>query len=416
MLPHGAKVDLTIPLENDLVFYSAKIQVGTPAQEFLVLVDTGSSDLWIYDTADVCNGVTGPKSDCVQYGLFNTSASSTYHELIPNNFSIGYGDGTYAKGDWGEDTVYIEGVPIPKQQFGLAKNTTSTPAILGIGLTPLEAADKEYINIPKSLFLNGDIGSYTYSLYLDDLEATQGSLLFGGIDKSHFSGPLKTVPLISYYAFWCTLSSLDIKSEKSKSKKNTVNALNVPGAVLLDSGTTLTYLPEITLTTIMKTWNVDNDPDYGPVIPEYRLKELQDEYLEYNLQGAKIKVSASSLFMPAYTGDDLNTIAVYPNGQKAYNLLLTSSGNDTDGLILGDSFLRSAYVVYDLPNLQISIAQADYSGGPPQIEAIDPGLNAVPGATPVRAWADTYHKVPIPTTVSYTPTTFTLSPRPVWAS
>lgn len=404
ILPKGQKIDLTIPVENDLVLYSAKVQVGTPEQEFLVQVDTGSSDLWLYDTKDVCIG-----GGCSQYGLFATNASSTYKELLPGQFEISYGDHTYAKGDWVEDTVTIEGVKIPKQQFGLAKNTTATPAILGIGLPSLEAAEKEYINIPKSLYLNGDIGSWTYSLYLSSLEATQGSILFGGIDKSHFSGPLKTVPVISTYAFWVTLSKLDIKSE---TKNKTVNALDVPGQVLLDSGTTLTYLPSQSYQTILKDWGVDIDPDYGAIIPEYKLHQLQDEYLEYNLQGVKIKVSASQLFYPAYTGDNLNTVAEYPNGQKAYELLIADNGNGTEGLILGDSFLRSAYVVYDLPNLQISLAQADYSGGDAQIEPIDPGLNAVPGATPVEEWGAVYSNVPISTTVSYDPTTYTLFPRP----
>ncbi|AOW06956.1 YALI0F10549p [Yarrowia lipolytica CLIB122] len=403
-LPKGLKVDLAIPVENDLVLYSAKVQVGSPEQEFVVQVDTGSSDLWLYDSSDLCIG-----GGCKQYGLFNTNASSTFKDILPGKFGISYGDGSYAKGDWAEDTVTIQGVKIPKQQFGLAKNTTATPAILGIGLTGLEAAEKEYNNVPKSLYLNGDIGSYTYSLYLDDLEATQGSILFGGIDKSHFSGPLKTVPLISSYAFWVTLSRLDIKSE---TRNKTVNALDVPGQVLLDSGTTLTYLPTISYETILQDWGIDIDPDYGAIVPEYKLQKLQDEYLEYNLQGAKIKVSAAQLFAPAYTGDDLNTVAIYPNGQKAYGFLVAPNGNSTEGLILGDSFLRSAYVVYDLPNLQISLAQADYSGGAPQIEPIDPGLNAVPGATPVRDWGAVYSNVPISTSVNYTPTTYTLSPRP----
>lgn len=60
----------------------------------------------------------------------------------------------------------------------------------------------------------------------------------------------------------------------------------------------------------------------------------------------------------------------------------------TDGLVLGDTFLRSAYVVYNLASLQISLAQADFSGGDPQILLIDTGLNVVPGASPVEEWVD----------------------------
>lgn len=389
-IPGFARVDLTVPLENDFVLYSAKIQIGTPPQEFEVQIDTGSSDLWV-DTS------------------FKTNQSSTFKELYPGQFSIAYQDGTYANGDWVEDTVTLEGVQIPKQQLGLATNLTVDHLILGVGLPSLEAASKEYINVPKALYLNGDISAYAYSLYLNSLQATQGSLLLGGVDKSKYSGELKTVPQISAYRFSITLSKLDIKSETSN---KSVNALNVTGKAVLDSGTTLSYLPTQTLETILKTWKLDADSDYGYIIPEYRLQELQDEYLEYNLQGIKIKVAASQLFAPAYTGDNLNTVAEYPNGQKAYWLLLGDAGG-TDGLVLGDTFLRSAYVVYNLASLQISLAQADFSGGEPQIEEIDTGLNAVPGASPVEEWGAVYSNVPITTTVNYTPTQYTLNPRPV---
>lgn len=407
VLPHGDEVHLSLPLTNDIVLYSAKIQIGTPEQEFLVQIDTGSSDLWVYDVDDVCNG-----GGCAVNGLFLTNQSSTFKELLPGQFAIGYGDNTYALGDWVEDTVTIEGVKIPKQQLGLAKNTTATPAILGIGLEGLESAQQEYTNVPRSLFDNGDIGSYTYSLFLNSLDATQGSVLFGGLDKSHFSGTLQTVPLISGNAFWITLSSVDVKSETND---KSTNALDVPGQVLLDSGTTLTYLPQQTYDTILEAWDIDVDNWYGPVLPQNKFEELKDAYLEYNLQGIVIKVSAQQLFSPVQSADDDPNVpyASYPNGQTAYGLLIQPN-NGTEGLILGDSFLRSAYVIYDLPNLEVSLAQADYSGAESDIVPIEPGVGQVPGATPVSDWHSIYHSVPITTTVDYQPTTYLLQPQPTF--
>lgn len=46
----------------------------------------------------------------------------------------------------------------------------------------------------------------------------------------------------------------------------------------------------------------------------------------------------------------------------------------------GDTFLRSAYVVYDLQNEQISLAQAAYGTGSNIVE-IGQGKNAVPDST-----------------------------------
>jgi len=48
--------------------------------------------------------------------------------------------------------------------------------------------------------------------------------------------------------------------------------------------------------------------------------------------------------------------AILPDGRAECEILVTSENGN--GVILGDSFLRSAYVVYDLENNEIAIAQA----------------------------------------------------------
>jgi hypothetical protein len=69
---------------------------------------------------------------------------------------------------------------------------------------------------------------------------------------------------------------------------------------------------------------------------------------------------------------------------------ITPAGND---FILGDTFMRSAYIVFDLDNNEISMAQANIGELDVQADTILPigtGPTAVPSATkvknPVRAW------------------------------
>lgn len=52
---------------------------------------------------------------------------------------------------------------------------------------------------------------------------------------------------------------------------------------------------------------------------------------------------------------------------------------DTDAPVLGDSFLRAAYVVYDQDNRNLHLAQADDCGD--SLVAISTGVNAVPSVT-----------------------------------
>ena len=47
-------------------------------------------------------------------------------------------------------------------------------------------------------------------------------------------------------------------------------------------------------------------------------------------------------------------------------------------VLLGDTFLRSAYVVYDLDNDEVSIAQTNFNGGAPNVEEIQAGPQGVP--------------------------------------
>lgn len=56
--------------------------------------------------------------------------------------------------------------------------------------------------------------------------------------------------------------------------------------------------------------------------------------------------------------------------------------NDTT-LLFGDSFLRSAYVVYDLDNQQISLAQTAFNSTTSDIHEIQSGPNGVPGVASV---------------------------------
>lgn len=53
-------------------------------------------------------------------------------------------------------------------------------------------------------------------------------------------------------------------------------------------------------------------------------------------------------------------------------------------VVLGDAFLRSAYIVYDLDNKQIAMAKADLtSTAEPKIEEIKPGVSGIPGVATI---------------------------------
>jgi hypothetical protein len=89
--------------------YAGSVQIGNPAQTFLLILDTGSSDLWVAGsqcTTQTCRAIT----------TFTTSSSSSFGS---NNapFSITYGSGQ-AQGVVAQDTIAMGGFSVNQQGFG----------------------------------------------------------------------------------------------------------------------------------------------------------------------------------------------------------------------------------------------------------------------------------------------------------
>lgn len=102
--------------------------------------------------------------------------------------------------------------------------------------------------------------------------------------------------------------------------------------------------------------------------------------ITYNCQGQKIVVPINQLFIPLNDSNG-NQLYITINGsdEPAYSFLVGDNGSNSGQSVLGDGFLRSAYVVYDLKNNQAVIRQVNYNGGAENLKEID--SNGIPSAT-----------------------------------
>ena len=76
-----------IPLKDYMnTQYFAEVQVGTPAQTFTVVPDTGSSNLWMYSAS--CWAVP-----CFYHDKYDNKKSSSYKQ-DGRPFKITYGSGS----------------------------------------------------------------------------------------------------------------------------------------------------------------------------------------------------------------------------------------------------------------------------------------------------------------------------------
>ncbi|KAF9266781.1 acid protease [Marasmius fiardii PR-910] len=113
--------NLLVNQDLDSSFYGS-IAVGTPAVSYNVILDTGSSDLWLADPS-ICSS-----SDCSHIATFNPDNSSSV-KVSTSPFSITYGSG-FASGRLVSDTVQMAGFSVSNQVFGLCNNVSRNPDLL----------------------------------------------------------------------------------------------------------------------------------------------------------------------------------------------------------------------------------------------------------------------------------------------
>ncbi|KAL4976204.1 aspartic peptidase domain-containing protein [Aspergillus desertorum] len=363
-------------IDNEETLYFCNVTIGTPGQNLRLILDTGSSDLW-------CNAAnstlcSSQKDPCGISGTFDPSSSSSY-SYVSSDFNITYADGTGAAGDYATDTVRIGGATIRGFQFGIGYTSSSAEGVLGIGYPSNEVqvaryGDDAYPNLPRFLMQNGLVQSSAYSLWLNDLEANTGSILFGGVDTEKYHGDLQTLPIQTvngrYSELIIALTGISLDTE---SKKHAVSSNALPAAVLLDSGSSLSYLPDSIAEKIYDDLGVTYEPSTGAGYVPCSLAQ-HNINVTFTFSSPEITVGIDELTIDA---GDLR----FSSGERACIFGLVPAGDST--AVLGDTFLRSAYVVYDLTNNEISLAKTNFNSTKSDILEIGTGDNAVPGATKV---------------------------------
>lgn len=352
---------ITAALTNEVLLYFINVTVGTPGQPFSLQLDTGSSDIWFPAiTADICQQ---DLQNC-PFGTYNFSESSTYADPGLPEFQIQYVDGSQVSGAYISDVLNVGKTQLTNMTMAAALTAnTRGIGIMGIGFQSGEAAAQlngfTYPNVINVMKDEGFINTLAYSLWLDDLDSETGVILFGGVDRAKYHGSLVSLP-IQLDSQTNSISSMTVawtgltvhgggqKSDLSPSE---------PQPAILDSGTTNTLLPDAIANDIFNGVGVLTDPSYGDVVP----CKLANDNLTFSFQfggqgGPIVNVSLSEFVTPLLTTD--GSQPTFANGDPACTFAITAAGDNP--ILFGDSFLRSAYVVYDLENEEIGIAQTNF--------------------------------------------------------
>ncbi|KAL1991350.1 hypothetical protein VTN49DRAFT_5342 [Thermomyces lanuginosus] len=324
----------SLPIDNFLnAQYYSEIAIGTPPQTFKVVLDTGSSNLWV--PSSECGSIA-----CYLHNKYDSSASSTYTRN-GSEFAIRYGSGA-VEGFVSQDNVALGDLVIEDQVFaevtkepGLTFAFGRFDGILGLAYDTISV---NHITPPFYELVNQKlIDEPVFAFYLGDTnkDGDDSEVVFGGIDKDHYKGELTTIP-VRRKAYWeVQLNSIAFGDD--------VAELENTGAAL-DTGTSLIALPSDLAELLnreigaKKSWTGQYTVDCS------KRDGLPD--LTFNLGGHNFSITSYDYILEvqgscisAFMGMDFPA----PAGPLA---------------ILGDAFLRKWYSVYDLGNNVVKLGQA----------------------------------------------------------
>ncbi|KAK6585371.1 hypothetical protein PZA11_002098 [Diplocarpon coronariae] len=223
------------------------------------------------------------------------------------------------------------------------------------------------------MYVQGIINSRAFSLDLGSIDSPAGSILFGGIDTKKFTGSLEKRPIIApsrspdgELRYWIYMTSVGItKPGATTSKRYTVAPPAYQQPVFLDSGGTLSALPSNLVAAMLSDFTGVVDIGSGLYLVDC-IQTTQSGTLDFGFGNTIIKVPYNEWIWEPTPGECYF-------GARAGDPAVTSSW------ILGDTFLRSCYTVFDQDNGNLLLAQYQDCGS--NIIPIGSGVNAVPSVT-----------------------------------
>jgi hypothetical protein len=317
------------------ISYQADVTFGT--QTFPLQIDTGSSDTWVAAKGFHCHSdacVEGP-----QYKM-----PGTFDPIPDISLNSSYGDGTIVQGPLGIENVTVGGITIRNAFVSIATDiftddgNSAISGLLGlgypVGTSAINTTTREqilYDPIFTRMFNAGLIKENSFSLALS---TDGGKLAFGSLPQG-----------VKYQKPWAEAKINPVRGLEQLYTRYQVNAgWAFAGAnqtevdnVLMDSGSTVTSVPTKIANAVnaqfkpsvnATDFSVDCNakvPEFGPIIG-----------------GQKFLFNAEDM------------ITKFPDGSCQSSI---QPGGDDGLVILGDAFLRSVLVVFDIGNQTLRFAK-----------------------------------------------------------
>ncbi|KAH9053960.1 acid protease [Lactarius deliciosus] len=357
----------TIDVTDTGVTYTASVGVGSPATDYTLLIDTGSSNTWV-------------------------GADKEYHQTRTSNntgksVSVRYGSGSFSGTEFTDQVTLSPSLVVESQSIGVASTSqgfSGVDGILGIGpvdLTEGTVGEGEPVpTITDNLLKQGTISTESIGIFYQPYTFisalfSDGELTFGGIDKSKITGDVNYVPITSSSpasGYWGIDQSITYGS----------NAQSILGSTagIVDTGTTLVLIATDAFQRYQEATGATLDQYV--VLPVSAARTFGRKFLSPHFYFASHSRTTTLLTLTNSQFDNLQSLFFYidgvqyeltPNAQIWPRVLNTAIGGTQGQIYLivsdlgsqsgqgldfinGFTFLQRFYSVYDVSNSRVGLA------------------------------------------------------------
>ncbi|KAJ3154287.1 Vacuolar protease A [Geranomyces variabilis] len=332
--PHVQGGGHGVPLTNFMnAQYYGSITIGSPPQTFTVVLDTGSSNLWVPSTH--CTSIA-----CWLHKRYDSSKSSTFH-ANGTTFAIQYGSGAL-EGIISNDVLGIAGLDVKNVDFGESVKEPGITFAVGrfdgiLGLAFDNIAVQRVVPPFYAMIQQGLLDEPVFGAWFNDQAngGDGGEITFGGLDSARYSGEIHWAPVIRK-GYWevelqnATLGGVDIGITTRRAA--------------IDTGTSLCAIPVAEADAINKAIGGKKNFQGQYVIDCATVPNLPTLALTFGgkvfaLEGKDYVLKVSEQCVSGFMGMDIPA----PAGPL---------------WIVGDVFLRRYFTAYDLGNMRVGFASS----------------------------------------------------------
>ncbi|KAG5281798.1 hypothetical protein AALO_G00048940 [Alosa alosa] len=328
------------PLTNYLdTQYFGEISIGSPAQMFNVVFDTGSANLWIpsYNCSPLYTA-------CFTHNRYDGSKSHT-HIQNGTGFSIQYASGN-VRGFLSEDVVVVGGIPVV-QVFAEATALPAIPfvfakfdGVLGMGYpdVAIDGITPVFDRIMSQHVLKEEVFSVYYSR--DPKRKPGGELVLGGTDPDYYTGSFSYLDTKEEGKWEVSMKGVSVGTDMLFCKEGCT--------AVIDTGSSYITGPASSISVLMKTIGATELAEGGYTVNCDLVKSLPS--VTFHLGGQEYPLTEEDYILwQSQFGEDICTV--------------TFKGLDVPPptgpiWILGANFIARYYTEFDRHNNRIGFAKA----------------------------------------------------------